>query len=407
MGLFDKLFGPPTKDKFAQMILAGIRQAGETREIQYDPAAFRLHVGAGKNSNQLFLENGYQEYCAAPKGVRDQVVGLLVRSWFTVAMKLPEDFEDAKPDLLPVVRSRSYFELTKLRLQLEGETPSDWAYQCVGDHLAAALAYDLPQAMQLMNAQQLDDWGVTFYEAMEIARRNLAGLPHAFIGPQDGEGVYMSATNDNYDASRLFLLDTIREMKVKGDPIAMTPNRDTLLVAGADDLDALKGMLALANDALRKPRPISGVALRLDGDEWESWLPDCSHPLHEEFRNLAIQWIGHDYQEQKELLEKLHEKTGEDIFVASYSGLTRKDTGTMMTYCVWVKDVLSLLPQTDLVAFVADGKNSAMVPWDRVVEVVGDLMKPEGMYPERHRVADFPSEGQLALMGRSGRFFTE
>ena len=39
-------------------------------------------------------------------------------------------------------------------------------------------------------------------------------------------GVWASPWRDNYDASRLVLLDLIRRHKVKGDYVAMVPNRD-------------------------------------------------------------------------------------------------------------------------------------------------------------------------------------
>jgi len=40
-----------------------------------------------------------------------------------------------------------------------------------------------------------------------------------------------------------------------------------------------------------------------------------------------------------------------------------------------------------------------MVEWQRVLEVVGDMMEPVDIYPPRFRVRGFPSEKQLAAMG--------
>ena len=40
-----------------------------------------------------------------------------------------------------------------------------------------------------------------------------------------------------------------------------------------------------------------------------------------------------------------------------------------------------------------------MAAWEKVVEVVGHLMTPQGMYPERFRVETFPTAEQLAAMG--------
>ena len=42
MGLRDRLFGPPGRDRFARMLLDAIRQAGEPGRVRYDPEHFRL-----------------------------------------------------------------------------------------------------------------------------------------------------------------------------------------------------------------------------------------------------------------------------------------------------------------------------------------------------------------------------
>jgi hypothetical protein len=250
--------------------------------------------------------------------------------------------------------------------------------------------------MRSISQDNLDDWGVTFYEAMEAARHNLTQLEHAFIGPKQGEGVYLSTTRDGYDSSRLILLDLIRRLRVAGDFVAMVPNPDTLIVTGSEDMDGLKGMLGLATNALQQPRPISGIAVQLDGDDWVPWLPDPAHPLFGEFRGLQLQSIGRDYAEQKEMLDGTTDK---DTFVASFSILQHPETGHFMTYCVWPKDVLVLLPRTDLIAFMQEGKAPLMATWDRVIEVMSDSMTPLDIYPQRFRVSEFPTEEQLAAMG--------
>ena len=307
-------------------------------------------------------------------------------------IKLPEAFDDLHPDLLPVVRARSYFDLTQVNTGKSAVLP----HQVLGEHLAVGLVYDLPQAMRSISQDDLDGWGVTFYEALEAARHNLTQLEHAFIGPKEGEGVYLSTTGDGYDSSRLTLLELIRRLRVAGDCIAMVPNPTTLIVTGSEDMDGLKGMLGLATNALQQPRPISGIAVRLDGDDWVPWLPDPSNPLFSEFRGLQLQSLGRDYAKQKEMLDGT---TGEETFVASFSVAHNPETGHFMTYCVWRKDVLALLPRTDTIAFVQDGRDPLVIEWDRAVEVVGDSMTPLDTYPQRFQVSDFPTEEQLAAMG--------
>ena len=128
---------------------------------------------------------------------------------------MPEDFEDVRPDLLPIVRSRSHFELNQLRSVVESGTPISWPYVPLGEHFGVALVYDLPDAMRSIPQANLDAWGLTLYEALEIARENLSTLPAKFIGPQSGDGVYLSATGDNYDASRILSPELIEQFQVQ------------------------------------------------------------------------------------------------------------------------------------------------------------------------------------------------
>jgi hypothetical protein len=111
---------------------------------------------------------------------------------------------------------------------------------------------------------------------------------------------------------------------------------------------------------------------------------------------LQLQSIGRGYAEQKEMLD---ETTDKDTFVASFSIAQHPETGDFMTYCVWPRDTLTLLPHTDRIAFMQEGKGPLLAEWDRVVEVMGGLMEPMDIYPQRFQVSDFPTEEQLAAIG--------
>ena len=45
-----------------------------------------------------------------------------------------------------------------------------------------ALVYDLPTTMGFVSADKLEEWGVSLYEAMEAAQRNLESLEYAMMG---------------------------------------------------------------------------------------------------------------------------------------------------------------------------------------------------------------------------------
>ncbi len=57
----------------------------------------------------------------------------------------------------------------------------------------------------------------------------------------------------------------------------MVPNRESLIETGSDDEDGLEAMLSLAKDALKKPRPISGIACGWMGTSGRRGSP--IHPI--------------------------------------------------------------------------------------------------------------------------------
>ncbi len=401
MGLLDNTFGSklPNEDRFAKMLMEGIQHAGETGTIHFDPEEYAL---TKTNVGLLNLGNAYREYCSAPRDSRQKVFHKWVRAWFVIGKPVPEDYEDIRPDLLPIVRGRAYFDLTELEFLASGKSLVPCPYQPLGEHLAVSLVYDMHEAMRSIQQDDLDGWGVTFYEAMEVAMENLRQLPLQFIVPKRGSGFYLSANEDNYDSSRLLLTDLIRTFNLDGDPIAMAPTRDALIIAGSDDLNALKDLLILATGAVQQqPYWVSTVALRLQENDWEPWLPDISHPLYDDFKLMQMELLSKEYQTQKGLLDRLHEARSEDLFVATFKFLQNEETGNVTSCSVWGAGTTTLLPQTDLIAFMSrSGEKPRMFPWERVVEVAGDLMTPLDMYPPRFKTGDFPTEEQFAAMDK-------
>lgn len=408
MPMLDRMFGPPNREKFARMVIAGIRRAGEQREIHFDSERFCLRPEADEVS-VMNLTNVYAEFCAAAKDLRPKLLSNLVRNWFADRRSLPATFGDVHPDLLPTVRSRTYFEFATLQLKLEGSrTAADYPQQILADHLAIGLVYDLPESMRTIVAQDLENWGVTFYEALEAACANLRQKEDpVFVSPH--EGVYLSATGDNYDASRLILTDMVHQFDVRGDMIAMVLNRDTLAITGSDCLAGLKIIAARARQALAEPRPISTIALRLENDEWQEWLPPSDHSLHQEFALLRMQSLGQQYAEQKELLEEHYRQNEKEVFVATFSAVRNTQTGGVNSYCVWSDGALqSLLPKTDFVYFFrpgaaeSEGGIVASCPWEAFERDLRPLIEPLDLYPPRFRVRAFPSADQLKRLKNSG-----
>jgi hypothetical protein len=408
MGLLDRFLGPPTREKFARTVMAGIHSAGERRQIVYDSEQFCLRPD-GDEVSVMNLTNVYAEFCATSKDLRPKLITNVVRNWFADRRPLPEAFEDVHPDLLPTVRSRAYFEFASLQMRAEGGRGLiDYPQQVLGDHLSIGLVYDLPDSMRTIVAQDLSEWEVTFYEALEAACVNLRQKEDpVFLSPQDG--VYFSATGDNYDASRMILLDMMRQFDVRGDIVAMVPNRDTLIITGTLDAIGLKIMADRAQQAMKEPRPISTLAFRFENEEWSPWLPPPDHVAYSALATLRLQSLGQEYAEQKNLLESVHGGDEQSPFIATFSAMQNTTTGEIRSYAIWTEGVDTLLPKADLVHLVrlgrgsTEGKLLASCEWEHLETVCGSLLQPQDLYPPRFRVREFPAAAQLAeLVSQKG-----
>ena len=78
-----------------------------------------------------------------------------------------------------------------------------------------------------------------------------------------------------------------------------------------------------------------------------------------------------------------------------------------MSLAAGARHVLNtLLPATDDIVLLKPNsvedtvEVAAAGSFDRVRDATGDLMQPQGTYPERYRVEEFPSEKQLAAIGK-------
>jgi hypothetical protein len=405
MGLFDRLFGPPSKDVFAREMMTALRRAGDRDDIVYDRQEFRLV--RPKTRDVTNLATVYAEHCSLPRSQRKAHLQQLAQAFVSAGDELPDSFDEARKQLRPKIWTRSQFACMDLRQRLEGGPPLEIPLYLLGEHLVTSVVYDLPTSMRTLSESDFEGWNASYYEAMEAAQMNLEEATLAWA--RIGERLHSAVSGDNYDSSRVLLTERIRGFDVRGEPVAMVPSRDTLLITGTDDVDALRVMLDLAQQHLSQdPRPLSGIPLRLVEGEWEDWQPPADHPLRADFDWHAQMFLGRLYADQQELLNAIHEKEQTDIHVASFSAVENNDTGQKRSYCVWGEGVDAMLPQTQFIMLPTEADLTGCIvplhaggPWARVREVVGDLMQPvPDLYPPRWRVREFPSQQQLETIGR-------
>ncbi len=394
------MFGKPSMKKFAMQLAREIRRVNPAVNMEFDSEQSCLTQK--DDDGVVNLGNIYHEHCSLSRSDRRVHLQQLAQLFGGMGeLELPEDFEDAKKHLRPKIWSRSTFDLMELQRTVDGnDEPFDSPLYAVGSHLYASLVFDTETSMQSITNGTLRDWDVSYYEAHEFACHNLDDSSIAYT--RIGDGFHSALSGDNYDSSRVMLLDKIRSMSVEGEHVAIVPHRDAMYVAGSEDETSLSIMLELTKKAVaEEPRPLSPLPVVLRDGQWEDWEPPLNHALRPLFEELELGFLGNLYADQTQLLTELEESGRLEWFPASFSAMQDNTTEQVMSYCVWGREVHTLLPRTQIIVFYDDSGLLASGIWQKVVDVVGDLIvEDESYYPRRYAVREFPSEEQLSAIGK-------
>lgn len=169
----------PTPEQFAQDVAARLVHSEAIEgEFVFNQERYSLLLvdEDGRPTTEIFLKNYYDEYCASDEEGREAV---LARA--AAMTRKPPDFDgiDFRSRLLPQIKDRWSVEQMNMSL-LAGRygPPEEASTQClpygvIGHHFALTVAYDLPDKIAHVNYKQLEEWGIDFQEALDIAANNL------------------------------------------------------------------------------------------------------------------------------------------------------------------------------------------------------------------------------------------
>jgi uncharacterized protein YtpQ (UPF0354 family) len=382
---------PVDRDRFAAKLVDAITKAN-LGKVQYLPEDFALQIEGGGRMN---LHNALLEYEGAGWFGRGKVIKRWVKfARLTLESALPESFEQARPNVLPYVRDRNFHEHVKLMGATSGQPGVEMPFEVLGGELTVAAAYDGEMTISSINQEQLSKWGVSLDEVLKAARLNIRmRTPSGFA--QLNPGLYVSPYRDNHDTARVVLTELITRLDLKGDPVAIAPHRDSLIITGADDPANLAAAAKMALDLLKDNRRVSGHAIRFRGGKWTPFAPPPESPAHEPMRRARMMTLAFDYEQQKDLLQK---QVGENVFAASFSVREDTELDRWWSYSVWIEGLPTLLPVTDTVIFQSErfGDDKDIIgPWDwaEVERVAGSLIKiREEVQPPRVFLDAFPTD---------------
>ncbi len=392
MGILDLFSSKPSNEKFGAMMLKAFQDAGYPHPMRFDLEEFQL-LGTGENSMTFNLHNVYREYCSAEKKDREAIVSRFVSGMAVPAV--PGEFSAARAHLLPILRGRSIAEYLLLGA---GQLAPNAADALMSAPFSAdsllMLAHDTEFSMQTVPGAQLERWGVGFDEAFAIAVDNLRDASVSnFV--EIVPGLFCGAWGDSYESSRILFPDLVYQLNVGGEPIVMIPSRHRFLVTSGNSTAGLLAMLHMASICVKEEgRAISALMYRYENGRPVEYVP-TDPAVVQKAAELRHQFLADDYASQKDLLGKIHEKDGTDIFIASYQVVQSRDEEVIASLSVWTDEVDTLLPQTELVVLnvLTDAEGSAIhkvVKWDDLVAATGGMQPLPDRYPPLYRVDKHP-----------------
>ncbi|MBB6093221.1 uncharacterized protein YtpQ (UPF0354 family) [Povalibacter uvarum] len=387
----------PRLEDFARVLLNRARSLDDQWRYDVEKAALHHPRGATINLTNMFLE-----YLNARRADRKHLLLKYESMLEAGAKEIPKLWGMASQHIYPVVRSvydRVSLEISSRSGKMPLQRTVSWPL-CADIHLR--LVFDHGHALAHVDETLLDTWGQTADSIRMKALQNLRALerPHWQLL---GDGVYQIVSAVSYEESFLLVDAVIDALPFAATAVVMPANRGVLLSCDGSDDAAIRSLLAHADRSLREaPWPLSGTLLQRRNGEWIEFVPQGdTQDLHQSVQRISMAVTYSDQQ------TALQEHLGEDVFVATYSLMSKREgDGGLWSWSTWTEGVATLLPETDLVALgrpKPDGShNLLLVPWSALIATCGHRMRATSEFPARFAVDGFPSEEEWLSLTRAG-----
>lgn len=383
---------------FAEHVTEALRSAGVAGNIAYDRTSERLLNETLPDA--FYLGEAWNTW----RRVSEDERGDWLRRYVEVFLRgrqMPGTWEEAKPGVMVRIRPRVVHACWPLRHELEGLRIPNLPAAELTEHLVVELAWPQKDAISTVLTEDLQRWGVTAEEALEAAAVNLRArsLPlKPWLGSKEFPGVWRSPWKDRFDASRIVFVDGFG-LALEGPPVVVAPFDDCLMLADGDDEEALFNLgRAARREAEHRGTFLWLRPLRLDEGRWVHWLPPRESGGFAPLKLLYALNEKDDYDRQGELLQRLIDREDGQTRVSPVHML-QDGEGNTFTATEWEAGRPAALAQTDTVLFRKDQQAVALVPFDRVLEVLGALLDERPDYPKRYLAVSYPDDWQIHSLG--------
>jgi len=404
-----------TKQKFAdpyeQFVVAFVEECRRQglKPSSYDHQRrlfFFEDIGGGEVT--VYLENCFRHWQGQDEQTRVDILNRFVRSAFEATTS-----SGAAPplaELMPGVRSHALISNVLIQnREPPGPTGNEaeiaWAPLC-GD-LVSIVNHDRPDTLTPLARGVLAGADLSFDEAMKHAMANLRARISApsFERYSTLEGMFVCENLTDFQSSLLLLTPgaDFHFPALRGDPIALVPSRNQFFVTGSQDPAGLEFLMDLADAARQHPHFLSSSLVAWRDGRWTNFKLEAGSEQAAKQRLIEIRDLGLDYEDQKNLLDRLHAEQNNDVFVSNFMAVHPRPGSEFSITFLSSGSTDTLLPKADRIRFLrqaVDAKTGIALAqeadvveatWADAMEIAGSMFEPvAGLYPERYRVRRFP-----------------
>jgi len=250
------------------------------------------------------------------------------------------------------------------------------------------LALRMVVSGQTMPAAWLTLWGVTWEDVLDRSLDQLRERSQGTPFQRQPSGIYRGAFADGQSASR-FLMPSLWS--------GLFPGQNTFLAIPTEDELLVAPQVLLPQLVEAVTRSLAGPGPRLMGTIYQqvgqNFLPASlqdPHPMAQPQRELRQADLIDAYRAQESCLPA-------ELGVPAPAGVVRTQQGRSISYSTWQEGKPVLLPETDLIGFVAASGRPLGIYFrqtlPRISEIHGTTVDIWG--PRRIRYERFPTVAQL------------
>ncbi|MBP7862056.1 hypothetical protein KA183_10260 [bacterium] len=373
------------------LIKSGIDQTNLYLDL--DPFAIQIKGARGEVLTSMSLSPYYRLYENNPDA-KEKLLAEIVETKNSV--NIPASFEEAKPQLRPVVRIKWFYP------------KEDFPQIEIGEHLCVLLGIDTPTTILYCDNYILNKWNAKFEDAIDYAIESLGKNTEFEFDTSrsnsDNEDVcHFFTINDDYAASRVVFSGILESLPVKGDTLVVVPSKGYVMVTGTMGEFGLAHTFDAVAELHEKPDALAPHFMLLKDGAYYPYEFDPEHPLFKDTSVLENEFMEQLYYAQKEQLSASFES-----IIGKHKLLDYVSNKKEYSICVVEpEDIPASVPAASVIVFTSQEEMLAAAPLFHVLNIMGDTMIPLDLYPERFEMNRFPSEEELEQISKVEEFYAE